>query len=377
MSSEPSSRTCSRAWIAALAAFTVAAVASCAQVGNPPGGPVDQTPPRLLEAQPGSLAVGVPPDEPLRLVFSERVERRGLTRSIRFIPDVVLEDPEFEDTAVSLTPRDGWPPDTVVVWTVQATMKDKHGVALESLRSGAFTTAARMPPGAVRGRVQAKDEEADLGTLRVNLELPPPEGSRRRSLWRFGGNEGSGTFSLGLLEVPSGPFFLEAFLDANGNGSRDAREPVATVDSLFLAPPDSILNLGVLDLVDLEGPVATWVCLPAAAADSLVRIVYFLPTSGENTRPSTAPVDSTGCAGPQSLTPGPYQVGGWLDADEDGRFGADSLGVSEPFLPVVEWEVRPEQPDTVRLGGEAMAVLEWATLDTLSAPPVPSDLFAQ
>jgi hypothetical protein len=346
-------------------------------VANPPGGEADKTPPVLLGVEPESLAVGVALDAPLRFVFSEKVDRRGVARSVLLIPDVIVSSPSFDGLAVEIEPRYGWPPDSVVVWSLASTLKDKHGVALGSSRWGAFTTARALPPGSIEGEVRTAAADSELSTLEVNLLRPAPEGSRRRPPWRFGRIEGAGRFRVDLLDVPSGPFFLQAFLDRNGNGSRDEREPVAEVDSLYLTAGDSMLTLGVLDLVDLEGPVDTWACFSEADSDSVPRIVYFQPLRGENPHVQATALDSTGCVGPRSLTPGPYRVGAWLDTNGDGRFGPDSLGVSEPFLAPLEWEVRPERPDTLSLVGPIDSTLSWAVVDTLRPPPVPHELFPQ
>ena len=56
--------------------------AACAEVGRPPGGPIDDIPPELATVSPGSLATGVDEYEPLRFEFSESIDRRRFTRSL-------------------------------------------------------------------------------------------------------------------------------------------------------------------------------------------------------------------------------------------------------------------------------------------------------
>lgn len=350
----------------------VAAVVGCAEVGRPPGGPVDDTPPILVDSRPDSLATGVPRDAPLHLLFSEKVDRRSVTRAIRFLPDVEVQNPRFRDRVVTLRPVDGWPADSVVVWSVGVELKDKHGVALALPAQGAFTTGDQLPVGRIRGSAAVEGEDGAKGPIRANLTLPPPEGSRKAALWRWALADSSGRFELDLLDTPSGPYDLSVFLDRNGNGSRDEREPVATLDSLFLASTDSILLLDRLELIDLEGPVALAVCVDVTWPDSLRVYASYEPEEGN---PQKAALDSTGCATTQQV-PGRLRIAAWQDLDGDGTFGPDSTGTSEPFLEPRDWELEPARPDSLHLDG-AWTTMAWTVLDTLRPPPLPRELFTK
>ena len=364
-----------------LALLAACGLTACAEVGRPPGGPVDRTPPELTEATPGSLRTDVDPRAPLRLTFSEKVDRRRAPRAVTFIPDVEMENPRFDDTSVEFRPREGWPADTVVVWVLQPDLPDKHGVKLGTEVTGAFTTGKSFPPGEIRGRASLAvpaEEETDWTQLRAELDLPPPEGSRRRVRWRVASGDEEGRFRLPWLDLPSGPYLLSVYLDANDNATRDAREPVADLDSLFLAATDSIFEIdaALLRLVDLEGPVPVRFCLREAMADTAAGVVDSLfvrvwARGTEEERPRMGVIDSLGCVDLE-LPPGDVVYGAWLD-DGDAAFGVDSLGVSEAFLWPDTLVVAPAVPDTVLLDRPTMR-LERSALDTLRTPPVPADL---
>lgn len=358
-----------------LAVVVASGLCACAEVGRPSGGPVDQTPPELASVQPGSLQVNVDPRAPLRLEFSEKVDRRRIERGLTLVPPISLEKPRFEEHLVEFRPARDWPADTVVVWSVAPDVPDKHGVRIGTELRGAFTTGSRIPQGGIRGTASLAlpgTKETDWTTLRAELDLPLPEGERRRPRWRSAGGDARGSFELEWLDVPSGPFHLTVYLDHNANAKRDEREPVAELDSLFLAEADSILVLdaALLRLIDLEGPVDMVFCLESVLVDSVQVQVW--ARGEEETRPRTATFDSSGCV-VLSLPVGSVLYGAWVDENGDKRFGADSTGLSEAFLWPDTLLVEPARPDTLRMAWPVHEATE-SSLDSLRVPPVPDEL---
>jgi hypothetical protein len=365
-------------WLPVLALVVVAA--ACAEVGRPPGGPVDETPPALGTVTPGSLATSVPVDAELQFEFSERIDRRRFLRSLIIVPDRPLRSVSFDGNTVRVAPEGGWPADTTVVWVLLPSLPDKHGVAMGQGHTNAFTTGLTLPPGSMHGRasldslVDVPADGPDWATLKVRLTREPEEGSRQRRPWRFADGSEDGTFRLDWLDLPSGPFQLEAWLDRNGDSRRDEREPVATVDSLFVGEADSMLEIdaGLLRLVDLEGPVPIEFCLDSVAVDSARVVVW---TWGyDATQPSKAAVDSTGCL-IVNLFPGDVRWGAWLDLDGDLAWSRLEDGSSEPFVEVDTLVVESAQPQWLRaLWPEAQ--LPWTAVDSLPTPPVPREAWS-
>ena len=354
--------------------------AACAEGGRPPGGPIDDIAPVLATVSPGSLATGVARDAPLRFEFSENIDRRRFSRALIIVPDRELTSPVFEGTGVSVEPVLGWPPDTAVVWVLLPSLPDKHGVAMGAGHTGAFTTGDRLPPGRMVGQVsldsliQVGEEGPDWATLKVRLTLEPLDGSRIRRPWRFADGSDDGSFKLDWLDLPSGPFQLEVWLDRNRDARRDPREPVATVDSLFVGPADSMFQIdaGLLRLVDLEGPVPVSFCVDSVVTDSVSVVIW--TWAEEAGQPARVSMDSTGCVFLE-LSPGEIRWGAWLDLDGDLGWSRMEDGSSEPFVAVDTLLVESALPATVRLAWPANR-LEWDAIDTLAVPPVPKDAWS-
>lgn len=354
--------------------------AACAEVGRPPGGPIDDIAPVLATVSPGSLATGVARDAPLRFEFSESIDRRRFTRSLIIVPDRELTSPEFDGTGVSVQPVAGWAADTTVVWVLLASLPDKHGVAMGAGQTGAFTTGDRLPPGRILGQasldslVTVGDEGPDWASLKVRLTLESLDGTRLRRPWRFADGSIDGSFTLDWLDLPSGPFQLEVWLDKNGDARRDPREPVATVDSLFMGPADSMFQIdaGLLRLIDLEGPVPVNFCADSLVADSVSVVVW--TWAEDAAQPARESTDSTGCAS-FKLNPGEVRWGAWLDLDGDLGWSRMEDGSSEPFVVVDTLIVEPASPATVHLAWPGQR-LEWGAIDTLAVPPVPKDAWS-
>ena len=218
-----------------------------------------------------------------------------------------------------------------------------------------------------------KAPDVDWTTLRADLVLPPPEGQRRPTAWRVARGDAEGFFDLPWLQIPSGPFDLTVYLDGNGNGRRDEREPVASLDSLFVTEDDSILTIepDSLVLIDLEGPVEVRIELASVLVDSLDVVGWFEVDGAREAR--TAVADTNGVM-TLEIPPGPVVWGAWLDVDGDRFFGpADSTGRSEAFVPRDTFQVFPARPETLRLAWPD-STLPFAVVDTLLPPVVSRDL---
>ncbi len=357
-----------------LAIGLLGGLVACAQVGRPSGGPVDETPPVLISADPGSLAVRVDPAADLRLSFTEKIDRRGVGRALTIIPDVKLSNPHFEDLDVVFRPLHGWPADTVVVWQLAASLMDRHRVRMGVDRFGAFTTRSAFPSGTIRGRATVRDTTiTELKGVVAKLSLTPPEGSRRATLWRTARGDAEGNFRLDWLDSPSGPYSLEVFVDANGDGRGGEKERSARIDSLGLAAEDTLLDLGDLLLLDRVSPVDMVFC---SDVEDSVPLVVWVAEAPRLISPRTALADSNGCAR-FSLTPGDYAWGAWKDLHHDEHWGVDSVGVWEDHLEEGIVEVLPEWPDTLRLSGPMSQESISAPADSGAVPDFPEELRAE
>jgi len=325
----------------------------------------------LVGVEPESLSTRVDPDAPLIFRFSEKMDRRTFRSGVVLAPALGLRSISFKGEAIMVRPERPWPQDSLVVWTILSTTKDKHGVPFGRPVSGAFTTGPRIPDGKVRG--QASGDDLEYTQVLALLSVPAVEGERSGATWRMANANEIGVFELGPLDLPSGPFDLAVFVDKNGNARRDAREPVAEHDSLFLTEEVRILDLGPLELVDLEAPVGLRLCFEAARMDTVRILVSLRPIGIEGAQGQRVTADSTACV-IGNLTPGEWRVSAWRDLNGDERFGPDELVQSEPFLAEFELEVLPAVPDSLELAWPEES-LPWAVVDTMRTPPVPRDQF--
>ena len=359
-------------WARLCGVAVILMMAACARQGRPPGGPVDETPPALVSVSPESLAVSVAVDAPLVFGFSEKLDRRGFRSNLRFAPERRLRGISFKGETVIVRPEVGWPRDTLVVWTLLPSLKDKHGVKLGVPVSGAFTTGDTIPQAWIRG--QARGEDLKLKAVVAELRVLPAQGKRIGELWRMASANELGFFRLGPLEVPSGPFSLKVYFDKNGNGKRDEREPVAERDSLELSPLSPRLELGELQLIDLEAPVPFVLCFDAQQADSIAVKVTLRVIGVEDAKLKVATVDSFACM-KTKLDPGEFRVGVWKDVNGDGRFGPTPDGKSEPFSAERDLTLSPATPESLRWAWPQKVVV-WSEVDTMRIAPLPREIFA-
>jgi len=378
-----------------VAAAVLLGAAACARQAPPPGGPVDDIPPVLAAVSPGSLAVRVDVDAPLVFTFSEKLDRRSFRSSLQLAPEIRIKDPSFKGERVIVRPESGWPQDTLVVWTLLPALKDQHGVKLGQPLSGAFTTGDTIPQGWIHGQVKGVDLE--FSKVMVELRLPPEEGKRLGVLWRMGSANELGFFRVGPLAVPSGPFKLKAYVDGNGNGKRDEHEAMAELDSLRLGAGTGVLEVGELELIDLEAPVPLVICFDRkvqAQADSVataveasgetdslaagsrraaVVMVSLRPIGVEKAKVQSVKSDSSDCVRTR-LAPGKWKIGAWVDLDHDGFFGPTDGGRCEPFTAERELTMEPASPESLQWPWPTQ-ILQWSQVDTMRSPPLPPEAF--
>ncbi len=141
---------------AALLAAAVLIWAACAKQGYPPGGPVDDIPPVVVETVPDSMAVNVPPDTGIRFVFSEPMDEESVIDNILILP---LPDvwPTFEFSRggreLDVTISGNLADNTTYVVTIGANAADRERNRLTSSVLLVFSTGPTIEDRAIRGRV--------------------------------------------------------------------------------------------------------------------------------------------------------------------------------------------------------------------------------
>lgn len=212
----------------------------------PPGGPPDVAAPTLIAVTPDSGSVNTKPSSVV-FRFSEVVSERP--RNAQTLAQLVVISPSDGPPDVSwgrdrviVRPRHGWRPDMAYTVTVLPGLADLRGnVATESFNT-VFSTGATIPDGVVRG--VAFDWMG--GKVARAARIEATIGSDTLLRYSIAADSG-GRFAL--TSLPPSAFVLTAWMDANGNGIRDSREPWDTVSvtvsdsvrhELYLFPHDTI-----------------------------------------------------------------------------------------------------------------------------------------
>ena len=212
---------------------------SCAKRGFPPGGPVDETPPEILEMHPAAGAVNVSLDEKIEITFSERMAPRSVEEAF-FISPSPEGKPRFDwkGKKVEIKLPSGLTADRTYVVTVGTGARDEHRNRLKESYSFAFSTGERLSRGVIRGRVRGeKRVRAGVYVLAYDLKAEREPGvvtdlysrSQKIATTTLGEPDPSvrsgdyitqtaetGTYTL--TYISSGMYRLFAFEDRDRNG---------------------------------------------------------------------------------------------------------------------------------------------------------------
>lgn len=310
------------AWIAAGAILVAAA--SCARSIRPGGGPEDRTPPVVVAVSPESLAVGVPRDADLRIMFSEPIERASLDRGLWISPPLVPDKISVSGEEARISLREPLPESTSVQVALTTVVQDIRRNPLAEPYTWMFSTGDSIARGRVRGTVERVGGGAS-GQVLVALypvladTLPDPRVEAPRAITQAGTE---GVFSLGGLDPDGTVYLLYAMVDRDGN-----REIVGRGE-YYTAVPDSVTVVSdrldvqtTLRLVDPEAPSTLQGTLTRAPDDSVAVWVALYAADDDSLRAArhSAKTDTTGAYRIRGVAPATYRMIGFCDGDENGR----------------------------------------------------------
>lgn len=219
-------------------------LAGCANVAPPPGGPVDQDPPRLVATRPDSLARVPSWRGPVAFVFDEPLSERGFDNAGRervvVSPDVAPVRAGVSGRQVRVELRGGWPAGVVFTVTLLPGVADLAGNLTRDAVPLTFSTGPEIPPGGLE--VQARTAEEDRPPARGWVRAFPPAGASYLARLDTAGR-------ARLPHLPPGRYRVVAFDDVDGDRQPDASETqgedTVTVAAapvqraLRLLPPDT------------------------------------------------------------------------------------------------------------------------------------------
>lgn len=221
------------------------ALAGCARILAPPGGPDDRVPPVLLSTHPDSLESlpGFKGDVEFR--FNEVVSEGAtpnfglgngdLERLVLLSPSYRVPVVRWKRNRITVHPREGWRPNTVYRVELLPGLADLSNNRSKNGRVVTFTTGATLPHTTLHGLVVDWNTQRPLRNALVQaVHLPDslPYNTITDSLGRF---------ELG--PVPDGEYVVYGIQDQNTSRTLESRE---MFDSVRAAPgQDSVGEIWV------------------------------------------------------------------------------------------------------------------------------------
>jgi hypothetical protein len=223
-------------------AVAVCAAVSCAVEAPPPGGPIDETPPKVVTTVPARDSAGVAPGSSIAITFGEKMTRAGVTHLFVMSPPIEIGTVHWKGSTVFIQPLDSLNPDTTYFATLRAGYRDNHKVASKKDYSWAFATSAAIDSGTISGTVYFSRKPTAKGVARC-FQMPVDsafvvEAARPD---REARTDEVGHYALSYLPNKGSRFIVWAFEDQNQNGEFDpgndyGAAPLDTVTLTARAP---------------------------------------------------------------------------------------------------------------------------------------------
>ena len=207
----------------ALAAVAWAAVAACASMGAPTGGPKDKKPPVLLSVSPDTGARRAKVKDVV-FTFDEVVSERPKTAPT--LDQIVVVSPsdglpvvDWQRTKLAVHPKKGWRPNTAYTVTLLPGLSDLSNNDIKKALFTVFSTGDSIPRGVVRGVVFDWIGQKVIAGARIEAML----GADTTLVW-LTASDSLGRFALPQTP-PSEDLRVRAYFDQNRNRQKDRNEP--------------------------------------------------------------------------------------------------------------------------------------------------------
>ncbi|MFH1681940.1 MAG: Ig-like domain-containing protein [Candidatus Eisenbacteria bacterium] len=288
-------------------------LSGCAQMGAPPGGPVDDIPPSVVSTFPAADSTGVRPPLTAAITFSEKMDQRSVERTLRVFPKAGRLRTEWEKTTflieTDLTGRaDSLRAEPITI-TISGRAEDRRGNELREPFLFSFTYAESLPRGSASGTIEGLSKSAGAPPATVRAIRPAANDSTSAPVLFESEASMDGAFRIRPLPIgEEAPLLVLAFQDENENGEVDFEsELYGFSDTLLLTDESPAADSLRIRLVgaDTPGSLGGMVSLDGRA-DSLV--VAALAVDDSAAAAAFAEPDSTGAYEVTDLRPGAYRV---------------------------------------------------------------------
>ncbi|MFD1467983.1 Ig-like domain-containing protein [Hymenobacter caeli] len=215
---------CAERWLAVAA---LGALASCAAVAPPQGGPRDVTPPRRISSVPDSAARNVKLRS-VRMVFSEYVQLKDVSKNLLITPQLPADNPyktrEDRNTIILLFDKP-LEENTTYSFNFRNAVVDITESLPAKNAQLSFSTGAVLDSGAVRGTVTDLLTTLPVAETAVALfRTTDTAGVRRGRPYYLTRTDKKGNYNLGFLRA--GTYNLYAIADKNNNSRFDEGERI-------------------------------------------------------------------------------------------------------------------------------------------------------
>ena len=152
--------------------FTTTILAiSCANVGFPPGGPVDRTPPTIVDTFPFPASLKVDRNVTVSITFSERVDRRSVEETLFIAPNPGKNlRLKWKGKRLVICFTKPLRPDQTYVITIGTSTRDLRGNHMKESFSLAFSTGDHLDRGVISGRVYGVSNPQEVSIWGYFLE---------------------------------------------------------------------------------------------------------------------------------------------------------------------------------------------------------------
>jgi len=304
--------------------LVTALAAACAVEAPPPGGPVDETPPRVLSTLPTSDSAGVDPSSEIGITFSEDMTRTGVERQIQLQPPIEIGKVRWKGRTILIRPLEPLHPDTTYYVTLRAGFRDNHRVGSETDLAWAFATSTAIDSGTISGTIHFRREPTQNGVVRAFV-LPAdsgftPEAARPD---REAVTNEDGHYSLRYLSNRGTRYVVWAFEDANRNGVFAPGDEAGMVyqDTIILSPEVAFAEGKDILIIDPKEPaVVSGVVVNRSGLDTLAISVALYADTVAAPKYMTR-CDTTGFYEFKTVMMGSYALRAFVDVVPDSVCG--------------------------------------------------------
>jgi hypothetical protein len=336
-------------------------VLACAVDRPPSGGPLDETPPSVVETVPAAESSGVDPGTEVSITFSEDMTRARVERLVQFYPAIEIGKVSWKDRTITIRPVEPLHPDTTYLVTIKAGFRDNHKVGSTDGHKFVFATAAAIDSGTISGRVYFRREPTGKGVVRCFV-LPVDSGFAPGAARpdREAQTDERGEYKLEYLPNRNNAFIVWAYQDANENAMFAPQNEAGQLlpDTVSLTPEAPFAAGRDIYIIDPTEPaVVAGVVVNRSALDTFSVSVALYADSVVARPAYLVTCDTTGSYEFSKVTAGLYLMRAFVDVVPDDScgwypcFDDTSATCAEPCV---------QYPDTVFVepGGETQ-------LDTL------------